>query len=212
MKTVCIECKQYDEWDKDHQDMLLDKYRYINVEHDSWYDGEFEYWATELEKMGYDIVEEKVNKKGNKYKEYQIAFSGFSSQGDGASFTGTVDVKKWVEYIKYPRHKWLIALMDRGLIEGSGTIKRDRWHNYSHWNTTSLYMDWYIDNETNTEHPRIAEWLDQIEADLFKHHQQLNRDIYRGLEECHDADTSDESVAETLRINEYEFDKSGKIM
>lgn len=208
MKQVCIECRQYDEWEPEVQQKILEKYRDINVRYDDWYEGEFDYWATELEKMGYDILKEKLNSKGKKVRDIQIAFSGFWSQGDGASFTGDVDIIKWLEYINYSKYNRILKLLKSGAIQHSASIKRDRWHHYSHWNTTSIYHDWYM----NGDHPRIEALIEELEQDLLEHHQQLNKDIYKALEECYEGDTSDEAVADTLRVNEYEMDITGKIL
>lgn len=208
MKTVCIECRQYSEWDEKTQQKILDKYRNINVEFDDWYEWEFENWATKLAERGYDIVEEKTNKNGKKYKDYQIAFSGFWSQGDGASFTGTVDIIKWLEYTKNSRYSRILKLLKSGSIQHSASIKRDRWHHYSHWNTTSIYHDWYM----NGDHPRIEALIEDIEEELLKDHQELNREIYKELQEDYEEQTSDEAVKDTLEANQYEFDETGKIM
>lgn len=223
MKIVEIECRKLDEWSDDIQKAIIEKHSTFNVDGDSWWEGEVEYWTDELAKMGYDIREQKwkdekkYDKESGKWKftgskvsytEILIAFSGFWSQGDGASFTGTIDVSKWIEYMHLDKYSRIKKLIDSGAIPGQGVIKRDRWHNYSHWNTTSIYYDWYTeDRQTN-----VQALLDELENDILEHHQQLNKDIYKALETEYENETSEDAVRESLTANEYEFDETGKIM
>lgn len=228
MKTVCIECRKLDEWPEDVQKKIIEKYSTFNVEDDNWYEYEYEHWADELAKMGYDIRDEKW-KDGKKYDreiskwkltgervsytEIQIAFSGFWSQGDGASFTGTVDVAKWIEYNHlYAKYGRLLKLFRSGIIETSATIKRDKWGRYVHWNTTTLYIDWQYRNWRKITPVRVEELIEQISKDITENMQQLNRDIYNSLEKTYEYYTSEEAVRDSLMVNGYEFSESGKIM
>jgi hypothetical protein len=54
------------------------------VTSDNWYDSEYEVWQSALEQIGFTRPE--------------IRFSGFWSQGDGASFTSEVDVERLFWY------------------------------------------------------------------------------------------------------------------
>ncbi len=211
MKTVCIECRKLEEWDKETQEKIIEKHRDFNVQ-DEWWDCETDFWAEKLAEMGFDIVETewKTNKKGVRYesKSNLISFSGFYSQGDGASFTGTVDIQKWIETQEPVKYARILKLLNSGKIQHSAKIKRDRWHHYVHWNTTSIYHDWYM----NGDHSRIEALIEELEEDVLKHHQDLNREIYRDLEKDYDGQCTDEAVRESLIANEYEFDNTGKIM
>lgn len=224
-KTVCIECKQLEEWDKNIQKKIIEKHRDINVKYDDWDNSELEYWAEKLAGIGFDVKEEKWKDERNyidgkwqntgkrvSYTEYNIAYTGFWSQGDGASFTGTVDISKWIETqapVEYARIKKLI---DSGKIDYSAEIKRDRWHHYVHWNSTSLYIDWNYIGDYKADLSNITKLLNKLEADILSHHQDLNREIYSDLEKDYDGQVSDEAVKETLIANEYEFDENGSIM
>lgn len=196
MKTVEIHCRKFEEWDEPTQKKILDKHRDINVEYNDWYDCEFEFWKEKLNGLGFEEVE--------------IAFSGFWSQGDGASFTGKVNIIKWIEVNNPTKFKRLYNLLKSGsLYVYDNTLKKDRWYNYVHWNTTSLYL--HIYENDNIDRPNIRNLIDQLYDDVLSHHQQLNKEIYRDLENSYDDQVSDEAVEETLRINEYEFDENGKI-
>lgn len=163
----------------------MDKHRDINVQYDNW-------WKEQLAKSGYNNVE--------------IAFRGFSSQGDGASYIGDINISKWLSSTGNPRYIRVQKLIDSENLNNTAIIRRDRYHNYVHWNTTNIYFDWY-----GEEHNNIQSMLNEIEKAIIKDHQQLNKDIYHRLEEIYDANISDEAVAETLIINEYEFGPDGKI-
>ena len=227
MKIVEIECKRFSEWDKITQEKILDKHRDINVDHE-WWDGTYEYWAEKLIQMGFDVTETKFKdeykwnpetskreKTGGrvKYTDYLINFSGFYSQGDGASFTGQVDILKWLKFTNNPKYARIVKLLESGALECSGNIKRNKWHRYVHWNTTTLYLNWeererrYVRDELKN----INYLLGDIENDCFKHHQDLNKEIYAELEKEYDYLTSNRVVGETLETNEYDFDDNGKI-
>lgn len=194
MLTVNIECRQIKEWDEATQKKIVEKHRDINVKYDSWYEGTIGWWKEKLEPMGYYDV--------------NISFSGFWSQGDGASYTGYINMIKWLEHQNNPRYSRILKLLKSGALEHSAEIKRDRWHNYVHWNTTSIYHEWAIGGNS---HPNVEALLDAIEEEVIKDHQSLNKEIYNDLEKDHDGQCTDEAVIDTLEANEYELSAEGKI-
>jgi hypothetical protein len=208
------------EWDEETRETIIEKHRDINVEN-NWWEFVYESWEEKLLSMGFDITdtelvdERKYDKETGRFKStgnkvsrkiHNIQFSGFWSQGDGASFTGTVDFIVWLEYKNDPKYARILKLMKSGVIYNVANIKRDRWHNYVHENTTSLYTEWYFDK------PNIQSLLEEIETQCFEHHRELNEELYRDLENEYENLTSDEQVIDTLEINEYEFDNEGNIM
>ena len=75
---------EYDQLGPDAQERARDNYREGNLDYE-WWDHIYEEWIAELEEMGWHNPE--------------INFSGFASQGDGASFTATgLDFKKWAAW------------------------------------------------------------------------------------------------------------------
>ena len=70
---------------------VLDNYRQWNVEDNDWFEHVIETWTSLLAELGFDGVE--------------IAFTGFSTQGDGASFTAkSLDVPVYIaNYDKFAR-------------------------------------------------------------------------------------------------------------
>ena len=177
---------------------LLDKYRDINVNHD-WWDGVYELWTEKLEQVGYNDIE--------------INFSGFWSQGDGASFTGRVyshDVQKFMDAhalsTKYPH---IYNLASAGYIHLH--ISRIS-HYYSHSNTVEA--DGEIEEVYEPD-----EDADLRETALYAVYQEANKEwvyfindfsvisaaymdkIYDDLEVDYDYLTSDEAVREALSVN-----------
>lgn len=211
MKIIEIECRKYEEWDKDTQAKILDKHRDINVEYGDWADSELEWWAEKLLTMGYDVYEGRTNRNGKKYRAINIAYSGFWSQGDGASYEGYIDIAKWIETHEPVKFRRILKLIQSEAIEiTQANIKRTSAH-YVHERSTSVYIDWNTGDSGSKEYLRIQEIMAQLESDIIQDHVNLNREIYSDLEKCYEGMTSDESVRDTLEANEYEMDKTGKI-
>jgi hypothetical protein len=178
--------------DVELKDKVLEKHRDINTNY-RWWDSAYDMWKEDLHELG--------------FYETDISFSGFYSQGDGASFTGRVDVYKWIKKNDINgTYRRLLPFIGNA-IDYSDRLKRDRWHNYVHYNTTSLYIDWNIDTIHNLSN--IESLLDKLEEDIYDHHVQLNKDIYSSLEVEHDYMRSDEYILESLEGNGYEFDEEG---
>jgi hypothetical protein len=212
MRIIETVVKTYEEWDDATKSIILDKHRDINVDHDDWCNFELENWADKLLEKGYDVREQCTRKDGRKYNKIGIAYSGFWSQGDGASITGEVDVEKWILANNYSKYKRLYKLIRNGNIDAPATIKRDRWHNYVHWNTTTLYIDWrYNTDYISKSLDNIELLMDQLDQEITTDMQDINKEIYRDLENTYDSLCSDESVADTLIANAYEFDENGKM-
>lgn len=214
MKTVEIHCRKFDEWDEPTQKKILNKHRDINIEGSFWYEGELEYWCDKLEEFGFIAYEWKTKKNHKnedvRYKDILIAFSGFCSQGDGASFTGKIDIKKWIAVNNPTKYQRILKLLETGsLYVYDNVIQRNRWHNYVHWNTTTSYL--VINQYDDGHRPNIEGLIDELCEEVFKHHQDLNKEIYQDLENLYEGEMSDDCVKDTLIVNEYEFDENGDI-
>jgi len=198
MRTITTESKAYSFEDvmndPELKDKVLEKHRDINTNYD-WWDCTYDMWKDDLHELG--------------FYETDISFSGFCSQGDGASFTGRVDVYNWIKKNDINgTYRRLLPFIGK-VIDYSDSLRRDRWHDYVHEKTTSLDINWYID--TNKDHPLVHALLDKLEEDIYAHHFQLNKEIYRSLEKEYDELRSDEYILESLKSNGYEFDEEGNI-
>lgn len=187
-------------------DKLIEKYRYINTEHD-WWD------CTE------DIFKSDMSEKGIEVDK--MYFSGFYSQGDGACFEGYIDNTKMFLDVhckpdEYP--------MIRKVLDNGGRVRlsvRQSGH-YYHENCTSFSMD--VDMPSNVidaptdfheliiegydkQMDREVEEFEKQSIELFKGYM---RKLYRDLENEYDYLTSDESVTEAIIANDLNNEDEGE--
>jgi hypothetical protein len=181
---------------------FLDEHRNINVDYD-WYECTIEWWTERLAKFGIQCDE--------------IQFTGFCSQGDGASFTGRVrNAQRFITFMTggtkaYPM--WHKVAVERDLWI---TIERLD-SRYRHENTITANVepeqftvgDNYDTDEMVYEmHKAWDRVLDdehhQFELDCRDFVRALCRYIYRDLEQEYEYLTSDEAVAETLEANDIQ--------
>lgn len=177
---------------------VLEKYRDINVDYEWWQWTEDEFHEI-LKIIGFWNIESN--------------FSGFGSQGDGASFSGKYSYEKGcLAKIKaeYPddtnlhdivwrlvREQKLLAYKYRCVIKTRG--------NYCHEYTMSIETD--SDYATEAFYDKLIAAEDEF-LDIFR---DLAKYYYRRLEREHEYLTSDEVVLECLKGNGYEFKSNGSI-
>lgn len=183
-----------------------------------WYDSVYEYWQSALAQIGFPDAE--------------IAFTGFWSQGDGASFTCTaVDLDKLTAFLAAgvapggvafdgkteDFRPWIVEKIGgkrtadyRRLVAGVDyvdcSVARDRRvGNYVHENTCTFVADQYR---------RRAPRFDALLAEFAEDGEQLRRDlcraIYADLESEYNDLTSDENVDELADANGWTFDAAGR--
>ena len=136
-----------------------------------------------------------------------IAFSGFWSQGDGASFAGRYRYKPGAA--KAIR---AYAPQDNELHRIADDLQAfQRQHFYSieaemKRGTTRYCHENTIDFEVWDRNGTVSEETHDALRDIMR---RLMQWIYATLEREHDYLTSDEAVAETLEANEFEFTADG---
>lgn len=186
------------------KELVLEKNRDINVDNNYWFVDTLEVWRERLSEYG--------------FIEPAIRFSGFWSQGDGASFTS-----KAVYLDLYLKAFGLGAYSDRqiklflDLIRNYDVVEfsvERRDNHYVHEYTTKVrYDDDYLYKFNRC--PRLQRFLIQFIEYLRVYMQdkieELNRKIYKDLNAEYDYLESDEAVMETLEANEYEFTEDGRI-
>ena len=178
--------------DEDLKEKVLDRYREINVEDTDWYDYVVDYYIEKLEKMGFEDVD--------------IKFSGFWSQGNGASFTGSITGVDLVRLLKISVPRIILKEFDD--IDLVYTIKRHG--RYFHENST--HVDYEFEDSMETPSRIGEQYAEDMEKKLKKWMADYNQDIYRDLEKDYSVQTSDKAVFDTLEANDYEFDEDGKIV
>ena len=181
---------------------ILNKQRNINVDYDRWYEPRIYDQKDILNKLG--------------FADPEIYFTGFYSQGDGASFTGeyTGYNKKEILELKneYPQDKELHEIIDRFLdfnvcIEENYDIyvKIDKNHMYCHEET--MYI-----NQAYIDLPLPDDDEEDIEYTFIELCKDIARYFYEWLKKDYEYLESDESVLETILLNDYIFDEDGNIL
>lgn len=159
---------------------------------------------------------------------HNIYFSGFYSQGDGASWVGTVDLIKWLEKHKAddPRAHILSALMENDWV--------DRWidvtnngSRYSHSNTMvrndvgiqsedendTLAKGMFAGANVRTLMESLPDtYVNDISDEVLQSARDYADEIYEKLRNEYEHMCSEEYIAELCDANEYLFYKNGKLV
>jgi hypothetical protein len=181
-----------------------------------WHAYILELWQSALSQVGFENP--------------SVSYSGFWSQGDGASFTATIDVAKLAAFMSAaiepsetisgepedfrpyivhkcggvrfdPRYAKLIKLASY-----IGAEVRRTAHHYSHENTCTTY----IDLSGSADKPRVEKLLTSFREDVETLRGDLSRAMYRSLEQEYDYQHSEESISDFAEANEYTFTVDGK--
>lgn len=187
---------------------LIEKYRHINVDFDDWHTCVITNFIDDMKLKGIEI-------------EYNnVYYSGFYSQGDGASFTCRFNPVLFLEAHglaeQYPAAHY-IAKSDMLLIESSRTNSR-----YSHENTVTFlvidegYRDYEYEGDTDDLRTAVElamaekfenEECHRITVDVTEICRGYMQDLYRALSNEYDHLTSDEVVWEAIVANEMDKDE-----
>jgi hypothetical protein len=179
-----------------------------------WWDSTWETWKDALAQVGFTDAE--------------MSFSGFASQGDGASFTcksvdldklkafmgtdiapsevidGTPeDFRPWIVYKiegKTPANSKYFILDERTSASVGRLDNR-----YSHENTCEMVVEW-----PELTSPALEKVLTAFEKDAEQLRRDICRAIYRDLEEEYEHQTSDEQLIVSAEANDYTFDATGR--
>ena len=217
------EIYSFEELSPEAQQNALDGSRDINVDYHGWEDGVTEDFKEEMKNIGIDDI--------------TISYTGFNSQGDGASFTSDdIDTRKLFDAVGIKSNKALNmeAADERSSGENSefydlldtmediGQVDRNRikpeelrvWiertdSRHYHYNTVAARVEIW-DEPDGWEEP--YGFLDELGDKVTEYVRGLCKDLYRSLEKEYDHLTSDDAVKETLIDNDYEFDEEGNLI
>lgn len=206
----------FDELSDHAKECALDKHRQVNVDDFDWWDAVYDDAQTIAGMLGFGDID--------------IAFSGFWSQGDGASFTGEwsprpYDLDAVKEYAPNDTELHEIAAL---FVTLSTSHKRYNRYNidakvericshYSHENTVRASMDFRFPDEFDdwNEFQQMVftaanpEPGQDYEDDLTDAVRRFCRWIYRQLEAEYRGLTSDEVIAEYLSGSHHQFTEEG---
>jgi hypothetical protein len=177
---------------------LIEKYRDININYE-WWDAAYDDFKSICTILGIDL------------DKNEPSFSGFWSQGDGASFTGSFSPRDILDAPAKMRehapkdeelHRIADELCELNIIYLTkfwGSIRRDDTR-YCHSNT--------MVGEIATLNEEPDYWPDEVFGIVDASFQQLMRDLadwlYEVLEKEYDWRTSDEEVWEAIVANELD--------
>lgn len=219
---------QFDELSPDIQEKVLNDFRETHSERmpDWWYEDVIENFESELKNSGLENI--------------VCNFTGFWSQGDGASFTANVrDVEKFLrDAIKLKPGKWFDYQKEENeedeiddLISGFEelginskiipltpddfwiNIKRDS-SRYYHENTISAEIDVDEPIEGNyldaSQRKEFNAWVGSLENSITEWARKKSRELYSELENEYESMTSDEAIQEWIDSMGYEFTRDGE--
>ncbi len=143
----------------------------------------------------------------------EVAFSGFSSQGDGACFVGSWSAAN-VQPGKLTQHAPQDTTLHRIAAEveriaaafpfASFTVKHSGHYSHEHCTAFDVSIPNPDSDEINSPE------RDAAEAALVEAARDAMRWTYRALERDYEWESADEQVDETIRVNDYTFTAEGK--
>ena len=194
MRVVETKVYTFEELSATSKEVAIENHRDVNT-YEGWWDPIFEGIREEGLAAGFDITD--------------IYFSGFWSQGDGAMFEyeiirGTL-LNKFVDQLDLSplRKSWLrTQTYARGRGKHSG--------HYYHENCCSHVIIFEPDFGWNENFSNWIEgFADQYEEFVISEYKTLCRELYSRLRKYNDELTSDQEVADTIIMNDWEFDVDG---
>ena len=216
--------KSFEELSEETKILAIEKNRDINISHD-WWEDTIGIFAEDMLKYGLTIDPDEG-----------VQFSGFHSQGDGASFvTESIDSEEFMKEgleldsnefldMEEPPKDELQQLV--GDMKEIGFDNRERLtpadfyfnvvrtsSNYSHENTVSMDMDFdELEKDDDDDDRDFDSFASGLEDDATEWIRDKCKELYKKLEDYNNELTSDKEVAESLISNEYMFDEEGDIV
>lgn len=218
-KTIEVEIYKYGELSESAQQKAREWY--IEGMDYEWWEGAYEMAIEDGKEKGFYID--------------KIFFSGFSSQGDGASWTGQVDVRQWLEENckdSIGLSAWC-QLVQEDIISKHVKVEANNAH-YCHESTMNFSDVW---DETGIEDTEplvlpsifkgmtIANLFDLIAPDPDCQYKDVDaitqaitesgkayaKDIYHNLREEYEYLCSEEMMLDHFDCNDYHFNEDGRV-
>jgi len=191
--------KTITEWlntDKEVANVIINKHQDINVDYDDWNNDILEFFSEKVETFGFEVDID------------DISYSGFWSQGDGASFTGNIDILKYLTKTRQKtKYRSIIRCIENNKVSDNVNIDRSP-SNYVHENT--CFVDDIEEYDDITLNCEIL--LNELQSNMEHKRYELCKELYSTLEDTYNYLTSKDVVIETLTSNEYKFDENGDIV
>ena len=178
--------------------------------HDEWYDFVYEDFGTVCRILGVTLATTPVRLYGGGTRDKpQIFWSGFASQGDGASFAGQYShARGAVKAIRAhaPKDTELHRIAD----ELQAVQRRNFWQIHASVQQRGRYCHEYtMAIEVERDSPTWQPPTDSAEDTVIEALRDLARWLYRQLRSEYEYQTSDEVVDEALSVNGLTFTADG---
>ena len=198
----------------------------LREQHPKLFQQAYEKWSCQLFGEWWEPVYEQAIEDGERigFEIGAINFSGFSSQGDGASWRGLIRVEPYVKAhcdLTEPKYSILLALLEEGYVAGTLDITNAKGH-YCHEGSMSTTGGlWFYDGNESVMKSGVYQganvqqlqqdmggfdFLDELDDELLEGARSYARDIYKQLEEEYDYLTSIEYYVEYCMANDVAFD------
>lgn len=177
--------------------------KYSGTADSDWWDSVYEDAVAVAELIGITINEDNKGKP-------EIRFSGFWSQGDGASFTGS-----------YAYRRDSVNLVssytggDKALVAiASQLSKIQRKHFYGVTAEIGIVGGNYCHSNmmrADVSHSQDRELPEDVESDVLEQMRAFADWVYRQLEKEYEYQNSEEAVAELAEANDWLFNEAGEL-
>lgn len=211
MRTMHTDIFKYEELDDRAKERAREWWCEGALDYD-WWEYRYEWLETICNAIGITIDDKHGTTCGGKtFRSPAIYFTGFSSQGDGACFSGSYEYKPG----------WRKALAgecnDPDVLEVAETLAAlQKKHNYqlsAKVRQSGRYCHEYtmqIDSCDRTDGKQMRDVSDTYEA-VLECFRDLARWLYSGLEKEYDWQLEDKQAEESIISNGYEFTEDGHI-
>lgn len=197
-KTIEVTAYAVQELKDKAKDRAMDWLREGATDH-NWYSYILDHRKGELDLLG--------------FRNADIQFSGFWSQGDGACFDASLDLDALTKHLgeKSPKLLKLFRYDVLGnYIEGEirHTMCANYYSNY-HARCVSIDSGFIMDPD---RHPILCGLVNALEDEIEDLRRDLCHQIYDELEKECEYLMADEQLIETANVNDFLFDESGRII
>lgn len=197
MKIVNVNAYSYSELSEKAKDKVKEWLNSSGID-DIFDDCEREYQTEELKELGYSDID--------------IQYSGFGSQGDGASIACMVDVLKFLDRSKLlSRFSPVVKLIRKNDVNTGVKIIRSTWGHYVHekllYSNTADFEEQLFPDALSSK--AISNQIEAIGRMILEEVQEKSRELYKSLEANYDFHFTDEYMIDVCDSNEYLFDKYG---
>lgn len=208
MKTIKLKLYELDELSEQARQKALESFADFNI-NDDWHRFNLENFSELGKLLGLTIPVK------------DIYFRGFYSHGDGSGFNAEVDLPDLCKAIEaanwkaeYPNtglelalppvHSRVLKLIAENKIDVTASIEKPR----GYYGVSAEITDDLPQRRPRYSH--IENELDKLETWLQEFGEQLNRFLFKSLEQEYDYLTSEEAIVESIKTNEYLFTADGK--